>query len=76
MRNMPTKKHVSESLRMPMPTPDTVDMVATAVMHQMMITYQTETFSFHHQIEMVALKKLATLSLPAHWCHRLEYPGR
>eukprot|EP00095_Tigriopus_kingsejongensis_P000205 maker-scaffold41_size498431-snap-gene-3.27 protein:Tk00205 transcript:maker-scaffold41_size498431-snap-gene-3.27-mRNA-1 annotation:"hypothetical protein L798_01404" len=30
MRNIPTMKQVSDSLRMPMPTPDTVDIVATA----------------------------------------------
>ena len=36
--NIPTVKHISDNLRIPIPTPDTVDIVAIAVMHQMIIT--------------------------------------
>ena len=39
MINIPTIKHISDSLRIPMPTPDTVDIVAIAVIHQILTTY-------------------------------------
>ena len=37
--NIPTIKHISDNLRIPMPTPDTVDIVAIAVIHQILTTY-------------------------------------
>jgi hypothetical protein len=36
--NIPTAKHISDNLRIPAPTPVTVEMVAIAVMHQMLMT--------------------------------------
>ena len=37
--NIPTIKHISDNLRIPIPTPDTVDIVAIAVIHQILTTY-------------------------------------
>ena len=37
---MPTQKHTSDNLLMPIPTPDTVETVAMAVIHQMLTTYK------------------------------------
>ena len=37
IRNIPNPKQVSDNLRIPIPTPDTVETVAMAVMTQMMI---------------------------------------
>ena len=38
MTKDPKPKQTSESLLIPMPTPDTVDTVAMAVMHQIVMT--------------------------------------
>jgi hypothetical protein len=37
IRNIPNPKQVSDNLRIPIPTPDTVETVAMAVMTQIMI---------------------------------------
>ena len=50
--NIPTIKHISDSLRIPMPTPDTVDIVAIAVIHQILTTYNI-MFIFIHNCRLV-----------------------
>ena len=42
MRNMPNPKQVSDSLLIPIPTPDTVETVAMAVITQMMATLKND----------------------------------
>ena len=39
MMTMPRPKQISDNLLIPTPTPETTEMVAIAVMHQMMITW-------------------------------------
>ena len=44
IRNIPNPKQVSDNLRIPMPTPETVETVAIAVMTQMMIICKNKQF--------------------------------
>ena len=50
---MPTQKHTSDNLLIPIPTPDTVEIVAMAVIHQMLTTYNYICQTFYPMIDHV-----------------------
>ena len=50
IRNIPKPKQVSDNLRIPMPTPDTLETVAIAVMPQMMIICKKKILSVEKKL--------------------------
>ena len=63
--NIPTIKHISDNLRIPMPTPDTVDIVAIAVIHQILTTYNI-MFIFIHNTKYRQVNSMVTQHLNLH----------